>query len=107
MNMWSFYIGITSGEDSVFKHFLSGTYICCKCCCGQGKNYSISKQIVSNKIKSLLLRYFLQEAPYNQMIEQLDVVFKQNCLNVSGQAVNLKSKKDLELFGLHFILHHI
>ena len=99
MNMWSFYIGLTRGEDPVFKHFLSGTYISCRWCFSQDENYSISKEIVNNKIKSLLLYSFLQEAPDNEMIQLLNVVFKQNCLDVSGQAVNLKNKKDLELLG--------
>ena len=61
MNMWSFYIGLSRGEDSVFKHFLSGRYICCSCCCKHGKNYSISKEIVTNKIKSLLLYFFCKK----------------------------------------------
>ena len=99
INMWSFYIGLTKGEDSVFKHFLSGTYLCCSCCCKQGKNYSISEKIVNNKIKSLLLYSFLQEAPDNEMIQLLNVVFTQNSLDVSGQTVNLENKKDLELLG--------
>ena len=47
---------------------------------------------------------FLQEAPDNGMIQLLimNVGFTQNCLDVSGQAVNLKEKKDLKLLG--FIL---
>ena len=99
MNMWSFYIGLTSGLDSVFKSFLSGTNML-NCCCMQCKNFSISKDILSNKIKVLHLYFFLQEAPGNEITQLLNVVVAQNMLNISGQNINLKEKKtDLELLG--------
>ena len=98
--MWSYYIGLTKGEAPVFKHFLSGTYILCSFCSKQGKNYSISEKIANNKVKLLLLYYFLQEAPDNEeLFKLLNIVVTKNYLDVSGQAVNLKNKKDLELLG--------
>ena len=100
INMWSFYIGLTKGEAPVFKHFLSGTYVLCSCCCKQGKNYSISEKIANNKVKLLLLYYFLQEAPDNEeLFKLLNIVVTKNCLDVSGQTVNLENKKDLELLS--------
>ena len=100
INMWSFYIGLTKGEAPVFKHFLSGTYVLCSCCCKQGKNYSISEKTANNKVKLLLLYYFLQEAPDNEeLFKLLNIVVTKNFLDVSGQAVNLENKKDLELLG--------
>ena len=98
MNMWSFYVGITRGEDLAFKHFISGTNM--PCYCMQCKHFSISKDILNNKIKTLHLYYFLQEAPDNEMIQHLNVVVTQNQLDVSGEIVNLKeAKTNLELLG--------
>ena len=107
INMWSFYIGLTKGEDSSFKHYISGkafySYM-------QGKMFSwlmnnkdldikqciISKEILENKIKMLLLYFLLQEAPGHKMIEYLDVVSTKT-LDISGQPLNLK--KDIYLLG--------
>ena len=98
INMWSFYIGLTKGEAPVFKHFLSGTYLLCSCCCKQGKNYSISEKIANNKVKLLLLYYFLQEAPDNdELFQLLNIAVTKNCLDIIGQPV--ENKKDLELLG--------
>ena len=98
MNMWSFYVGITRGEDLAFKHFISGTNM--PCYCMQRKHFSISKDILNYKIKTLHLYYFLQEAPDNEMIQHLNVVVTQNQLDVSGEIVNLKeAKTNLELLG--------
>ena len=98
MNMWSFYVGLTRGEDVAFKHFLSGTKM--PCYCMQCKSFSISKDILNDKIKTLHLYYFLQEAPDNEMIQDLNVVVTQDQLDVSGEILNLKeTKTNLELLG--------
>ena len=84
INMWSFYVGLTKGEDGPFKYFISGLCIPCK-------NFSwlmnneiaedtgteqsiISKEILKSRIKMLLLYFMLQEAPGNKMIKYLNTV---------------------------------
>ena len=99
MNMWSFYVGLTRGEDFVFKHFLSGTSLCC-CFCTQCRSFSISKHILDNKIKMIYLYFFLQEAPDSEIIEDLNIVETNKTLDISGQIINMKENKtDLELLG--------
>ena len=95
MSVWSFYIGLTGGEDFALKQFLSGSY-CMHC----SKGFSVSKYILINKIKVLMLYYFLQEAPDNEIIKLLDVVVTPKRLDINGQTVNIKEAKiDLELLG--------
>ena len=120
INMWSFYIGLTKGEDFAFKHFLSGnalfSYIQCKCFSWLKHVFSnvnneivehieveqrtISTRILENKIKTLLLYFLLQEAPGNNMVKCLDTVVTDKKLDVSKQS--LVSKQDL--FLLSYIL---
>ena len=96
MNMWSFYVGLTRGEDLALRQFLSGTSLPCYCM-HYKKGFSVSKYILNNKIKALMLYYFLQEAPDNLLIQLLDVVVTPKHIDVSGQTV--KEKVDLELLG--------
>ena len=99
MNMWSFYVGLTRGEDLALRQFLSGTSLPCYCM-HYKKGFSVSKYILNNKIKALMLYYFLQEAPDNVLIQLLDVVVTPKHIDVSGQTVRLKKEKaDLELLG--------
>ena len=99
MNMWSFYVGLTRGEDLALRQFLSGTSLPCYCM-HYKKGFSVSKYILNNKIKALMLYYFLQEAPDNVLIRLLDVVVTPKHIDVSGQTVRLKKEKaDLELLG--------
>ena len=114
INMWSFYIGLTGGEDFAFKHFLSGKMLCSYMQCKRLYSHhnttsseitehvnaaqcTVSKNILKNKIKTLLLYYLLQEAPDNEMIEDLDSVVTQKMLDVSGEP--LGETKDLYLLG--------
>ena len=114
INTWSFYIGLTKGEDFAFKHFLSGNtffgYMQSKCfsrlkqvfCIEMVEHVgvqqcTISKEIIKNKIKTLLLYFLLQEAPGNKMIKYLDAVVTDKKLDVSEQS--LVSKEDLYLLG--------
>ena len=105
INVWTFYIGLTGGEDFAFKHILSEKMLCsymqCKRLyshhnttnneiaeCVNIAQHTISKNILNNKIKTLLLYILLQEAPDNEMIEELDSVVTQNTLDVSGQPLD-------------------
>ena len=111
INMWSFYIGLTKGEDTAFIYFLSDKYSwLCRCMqCKKRATHNemvenvnaahciISKKITENKIKTLLLYFLLQEAPDNNIIKHLDAVVTQNMLDVSKQS--LVSKQDLFLLG--------
>ena len=111
INMWSFYIGLTKGEDFAFKHFLSGnrffSYMQCKNFKKSTNNEivkhidiepcPVSMDILKNKIKTLLLYFLLQEAPGNEMIKYLDAVVTDKKLDVSEQS--LVSKQDLYLLG--------
>ena len=116
MNMWSFYIGLTGGEDFAFKHFLSEKMLCsymlCKRLYSHQKTTSseitervnpaqciISKNILENKIKILFLYFLLQEASGNKIIEHLNIVVSESRLDISKQSLNLK---DIRLLG--FIL---
>ena len=108
VNMWSFYIGLTGGNDFIFKHFLSEKMLCTYMQCKFHHNATssehvnaaqctISKNILESKIKTLLLYFLLQEAPDNEMIECLDSVVTHNKLDISGQP--LGKKEDLYLLG--------
>ena len=109
INMWSFYIGLTKGEDFTFKYFLSGntffSYIHCKIfpwlkhvfIFDHIEHCPISTDILRNKIKTLLLYFLLQEAPGNKMVKYLDTVVTDKKLNVSEQRLN--SKQDLYLLS--------
>ena len=100
MNMWSFYVGLTRGEDLAFKYFLSKTNMP-SCCMHGSKDFSISKGILDNKIKALHLYFFLQEAPPdNTIIVRLKLIVTPQHIDISGQTVKLEKKKaDLELLG--------
>ena len=95
INMWSLYIGLTQGKDLVLKHFLSGSWLCCAFCI-HCKQFSISKSILSNKINTLLLYLCLQEAPGNEITEQLQVVIGEDTLDLSKEKL---SEKDVDLLG--------
>ena len=111
MNMWSFYIGLTGGEDFAFKHFLSEKMLCSYMQCIRLYSHqkttscehvnaglcTISKNILNDKIKTLLLYFLLLEAPSNKMSEQLYSVVSQKTLNVSRHP--LGKKEDLYLLG--------
>ena len=95
MNMWSLYVGLTQGEDLAFKHFLSGNSLCCVFCI-HCKQVSVSKNILNNKINTLWLYLYLQEAPSNEIIEQLQVVIGKDTLDL--REVKLE-EKDVDLLG--------
>jgi len=95
INMWSLYIGLTQGKDQVLKHFLSGNWLCCAFCI-HCRKFSISKSILSNKINTLLLYMCLQEAPGNEITEQLQVVIGEDSLDLSKEKL---SDKDVDLLG--------
>ena len=114
INMWSFYIGLTKGEDFAFKHFLSGntffSYMQCKNFSWLKRIFNsdheivehiepcpISTNILKSKIKTLLLYFLLQEAPGNEMVKYLDTVVTDKKLDVSEQPLN--SKQDLYLLS--------
>ena len=113
INMWFFYIGLTGGKDFTFKCFLSEKMFCSYMQCKNLYSHhntagservnaaqcTISKNILKNKIKMLLLYFLLQEAPDNEMVKHLDVLVSENRLDVSEQTLDLK---DLRLLG--FIL---
>ena len=112
INMWFFYIGLTGGEDFAFKCFLSEEsflYSCMQFRRGYSHHNTtssehvnaaqciISKNILKNKIKMVLLYFMLQEAPNNEMVKHLNVVVSESRLDVSEQTLDLK---DLCLLGL-------
>ena len=107
INVWSFYIGLTRGEDFAFKHFLSGSAFYSYINSWIRQSFSnehvdeqqciISKEIIENKIRTLLLYFLLQEAPGNDMIKYLDAVVTEKKLDVSEQP--LDSKQDLYLLS--------
>ena len=114
INMWSYYIGLTRGEDFAFKDFLSGnspcSYIQNKMIKGLYFLYEsadhmdveqcvVSKEILENKIKTLLLYFLLQEAPDNGIIKHLGTVVTHNKLDISKHLLGLT--QDL------FLLSHI
>jgi len=91
MNMWLLYIGLTEGKDKVFKRFLSGN-----CLVQQCKEFSVSKSILDNKIKTLLLYMCLLEAPENEIIEHLHVVVGNGCLDLSKEKL---CQENVDLLG--------
>ena len=111
INMWSFYIGLTGGEDFAFKHFLSEKMLCSYMQCKRLYSHhnttsselvnpaqcTISENTLKNKIKMLLLYFLLQEAPDNEMIEYLGIVVSHSKLDVSEHSLCLK--QDLYLLG--------
>ena len=114
INMWSYYIGLTRGEDFAFKDFLSGnspcSYIQNKMIKGLYFQYGsadhmdveqcvVSKETLENKIKTLLLYFLLQEAPDNGIIKHLGTVVTHNKLDISKHLLGLT--QDL------FLLSHI
>ena len=110
INMWSFYIGLTGGEDFAFKHFLSEKMLCSYMQCEMlyfhqkptnrehvnAAQCTISRNILDDKIKRLLLYFVLQEAHNNVIIERLDSLVTQQTLNVSGEPLY---EKNLYLLG--------
>ena len=108
INMWSFYIGLTGGKDFAFKWILSNRSMQCKkryflqkttsSEAVENVEYNLSKKVLKNKIKTLLLYFLLQEAPDNEMIEQLDTVVTQEMLDVSEQTLQ-SNEEDLHLLG--------
>ena len=112
INMWSFYIGLTGGKDFAFKWILSENVfnrsIQCKKLYFLQKTtssetvehveYNLSKKVLKNKIKTLLLYFLLQEAPGNEIIKHLDTVVTQEMLDVSEQTLQSK-EEDIHLLG--------
>ena len=120
-DVWSFYIGLTGGNDLAFKCFLTSNLFSCHI---PHKGFSRLQRISSymvlqeatpndipelmdvvqwkkknlkNKLRALLLYYYLQEAPESEVIQQFDAVVTKDMLDISGQVLDLK--QDLRLLG--------
>ena len=55
------------------------------------------KKNLKNKLRALLLYYYLQEAPESEVIQQFDAVVTKDMLDISEQVLDLK--QDLRLLG--------
>ena len=121
INVWSFYVGLTGGNDLAFKLFLTSNMFSChmpytsfsrlqgifSCMLLQEATpndilefmdvVQCTKKTLKNKLKSLLLYYVLQEAPDSEIIKQFDAVITKDMLDISEQV--LDSKQDLYLLG--------
>ena len=121
INVWSFYVGLTGGNDLAFKLFLTSNMFSChmlytsfsrlqgifSCMLLQEATpndipefmdvVQCTKKTLKNKLKALLLYYVLQEAPDSEIIKQFDAVITKDMLDISEQV--LDSKGDLYLLG--------
>ena len=120
INVLSFYVGLTGGNDLAFRYYLFGGLPQCKSFHRlrqlfnikwllqeqrsneipehlDGSQCMISKEILKNKLKTLLLYFWLQEVPDHEMIKNLDVVVTKNKLDLSGHILYLKH--DVYLLG--------
>ena len=121
IDVWSFYIGLTGGNDFAFKCFLTSNLFSCHM---PYKSYprlhrissymvlqeatpndipelmdvvQWKKRDLKNKLRALLLYYYLQEAPESEVIQQFDAVVTKDMLDISEQV--LDQKQDLHLLG--------
>ena len=121
INVWSFYVGLTEGNDLAFKLFLTSNMFSCHTPytsfsrLQRISSYTLlqeatpndipefmdvvqcTKKTLKNKLKALLLYYVLQEAPDSEIIKQFDAVITKDMLDISEQV--LDSKQDLYLLG--------
>ena len=118
INVWSFYVGLTGGNDLAFKHFLTSNIFSCYTPCKTFSKVSsyillqeatpndipefmevvqCTKKTLKSKLKVLLLCYVLQEAPDSEVIKHFDAVITKDTLDISEQVLELK--QDLYLLG--------
>ena len=120
INVWSFYVGLTEGNDFAFKCFLTSNMFSCHMPCKAFSTlhmYKASSHMVlqeatphdipelmdvvqctkkrlKNKLNALLLYYVLQEAPKSEVIEYIDAIITKDELDISEQVL-----EDLYLLG--------
>ena len=121
IDVWSFYIGLTGGNDPAFKHFLTSNMFSYHM---PHKSFSrlhrissymslqettqndiidhmdvveCTKKNLRNKLRVLLLYYYLREAPDNKVIKHFDAVVTKDELDISEQILDLQ--QDLYLLG--------
>ena len=82
-NTWIMYAGITSGNNFVFKHFLTGNYFqISSWLFGADK---ISNSILNDKIKCLHLLHCLGEADHKMLLSVVEPVFQGGIIDLSNR----------------------
>ena len=84
-NTWMMYVGITGGNSSVFKHFITGNYF-------QVSSWlfgtsAISSATLKDKIKCLHLLHCLAEANH-EMLSTVESIFQGGILDLSHQSLS-------------------
>ena len=96
-NTWALYVGITGGNASVFKHFLSGKHL--RFSRWLSGNQFISKKILKDKMKRLHLLYCLTEADPN-IVASVEDVFQGEVIDLSKQSLSLNDIRTLVILLL-------
>jgi len=93
-NTWLMYVGITGGNNFVFKHYLSGNYFqLSSWLFGTPK---LSKSILRDKIKCFHLLHCLSEADH-EMLSSVENIFQGKIIDLSHQAL---SPNDLRVLAI-------
>ena len=94
-NTWIMYSGITSKNNFVLKHFLSGNWFPFL---SRLVRTSISSKFLSDKVKCLHMFQCLVEAEDNEMISLVESFFQGGIINLSNQTLLPKDLSTLAFF---------
>ena len=91
-NTWVMYVGITGGKSVEFKHFLSGNYFKIW---SWFRTQSISKTILSDKIKCLHLLRCSAEIDYEEMLSSVEAIFQEEVIDLSSRFLSINDVRML------------